>query len=197
VNLPNKISVFRVYLVFIILIALLFPFHTLNVSIGTFYVYGQGIPYNYLVAGIIFVIGSISDFLDGYIARKYDLVTTFGKFIDPVSDKLLVNTTLIALTANGFISPIIVIVMVGRDIMVDAIRMIASQEGSVISANVFGKLKTIFQMIAITIVLFHNVPFEGYNVPVDEIFVLLATLFSVISGYNYFRLNKDAIFKSL
>lgn len=186
-NLPNKISIFRILLVPILVVLLEFPFSDFEMTIPVIWVANAYIPMNYFIAGIVFIVGSLSDFLDGYIARKYDMVTAFGKFIDPVSDKLLVNSTLIMLIGHGFISPVVGVIMIGRDIIVDVVRMISAEQNIVIAAGIYGKLKTVFQMLALTLFLFYNVPFEIWGIRMANILLFVAVIFSIISGYIYVR----------
>ena len=145
---------------------------------------------------MIFALASITDMLDGMIARKYNMITTFGKFADPIADKLLVNTTLIIMVSKHLIPVLPVVIMLGRDIIVDGCRMIASKNGVVVAAGYLGKLKTVSQMIAIILVLLNNLPFELYGIPMASIVLWFATLTSVMGGYSYFIQLKDYIFES-
>ena len=137
---------------------------------------------------ILFIVGSFSDFLDGHIARKNNIVTTFGKFMDPIADKLLVNTLFIILTGLGQMPWIITVIMIGRDIVVDAIRMIVVEQGTVIAASKLGKLKTVTQMIAL--ILMVAVPGAKWLV----VFAYLAALASLVSGIDYFIKNRKVYF---
>ena len=124
-NLPNKLSMFRIMISVIIIIILLLPFESLGIRYNPWFV-NQALVVDpkYIVAGILFVIGSFTDFLDGYIARKYNLITDFGKMVDAIADKMLVNSALIILSAQGFIHPIIPVVIILRDTIVNTIKMI-------------------------------------------------------------------------
>ncbi len=188
-NVATWITVVRFILLPILIVVLLTDVINSSILISGLY-----IEVKYFVAGIIFIIGSITDFLDGYIARKYDQVTKIGKFLDPIADKLFVNSTLIILAAQGFISPIVVIIFIGRDIIVDVIRMITASSGEVVAASNLGKLKTVFQMIGISLVLIYNIPFEFWGIPVDLICIYTGLFFSVISGFDYYYLNKKNLF---
>jgi len=190
-NTATKITMFRIFLIPAIVFTLLFPFNELGLMVKTVYIVGLPIKVTYLVAATIFVIASITDFVDGYIARKYNQITDLGKFLDPIADKLLVNITLIILTYFGLISPLITIILIGRDIIVDALRMMAANKGVVIAARSFGKFKTAFQMIGITLTLLHNIPFELYGFSVDRIFMYLAVFFSVLSAFDYFEKSSE------
>ena len=113
------------------------------------------------------------------------MITTFGKFLDPIADKLLVNTMFIIFAAQGVVPIVAVLIMIWRDTIVDAVRMLISQKGLVLAAEYLGKVKTVAQMLAIILVLLNNVPFEFYNIPVMSIMVWFATLMSVLSGASY------------
>ncbi|MFV0498783.1 MAG: CDP-diacylglycerol--glycerol-3-phosphate 3-phosphatidyltransferase [Bacilli bacterium] len=189
VNLATSFTIIRLILVPILVMVLLSDFFSDGFSIN-----GHYVEIKYFFGGIIFIIGSITDFIDGYIARKYNQITNLGKFLDPIADKLLVNSTVIVLIFVGLLSPIVGIVFIGRDTIVDVIRMIVSSKGKVIAASKYGKLKTVFQMVGISLVLFHNYPFILINVPVDTILIYIAVFFSVFSCVDYYYLNKEYIF---
>ena len=140
-NLPNKITTFRMACVIFIIFMLLFPWAKCGINMPILF---NDISLEYFISFIIFVVASISDFLDGYIARKYNLVTTYGKFMDPIADKLLVNSTIIILASRIPQLVIVAVVMIARDIVVDAVRLIAVTKNKVVAANIWGKLKTVF-----------------------------------------------------
>lgn len=190
-NLPNKLTVTRMVLVPLIIAIYLLEFGK------NFTILGMHIPAYQLVVLVLFSIASITDYLDGNIARKNHLITTFGKFMDPIADKLLVNSLIILLACSGKIHVIVPIIMIGRDTIVDAIRFIAASNNKVIAASKLGKAKTVTQMIGIIIVLLNNYPFELLHLPVATIAIALATIISAISGYDYFIKNKDFIFESM
>ena len=139
----------------------------------------------------------MTDYFDGYIARKYHLITTFGKFIDPIADKLIVNTALLLLASSQDIHIIIPIIMISRDTIVDAIRLVASQKNIVLAASYLGKAKTMTQMIAICLLLLNNVVFAGLHIPMDQIMIWIATLISFVSGVDYFMKNRQYILESM
>lgn len=192
-NLPNKITLFRLVCVVLICALLLLPFDSwlpytipvLNISL------------TYLIVLILFVLGSISDFLDGYIARKYNLVTNFGKFMDPIADKLLVNSLFIILINHGpiHIPVIIPVIMVARDIVVDVMRLLAVEQGKVVAANIFGKIKTVTQMIALIVVLLNDFPFALLNLPfsVGIVICYIAMGASLLSGIIYVIQNRNLL----
>ena len=195
-NLPNKLTVFRIILVPIMIFVWLFPYEQFNFMFYEFNFGPVSLSSLNIVVLVIFALASITDMLDGMIARKYNMITTFGKFADPIADKLLVNTTLIIMVSKHLIPVLPVVIMLGRDIIVEGCRMIASKNGVVVAAGYLGKLKTVSQMITIILVLLNNLPFELYGIPMASIVLWFATLTSVMGGYSYFIQLKDYIFES-
>ena len=196
-NLPNKLTISRIIMSILIIIILLGGSYTTSL-------FGFEIPklfvnesivvdLKYVIAGILFILASITDFLDGYIARKYNLVTDFGKLIDAIADKILVNSVLIILAAQGFIHPIIPVIIVIRDSIVNSIRMLAASKGKVVAAMAAGKIKTACLMVGIVLTLFYNLPFELWNISVAKALLFIATILSVVSGVQYYSLNKHLI----
>lgn len=196
-NLPNKLTMLRIIMsIFIIIILLggsytvsLFGFEIPKLFINESIV----VDLKYIIAGILFILASLTDFLDGHIARKRNLVTDFGKLIDAIADKVLVNSVLIILAAQGFIHPIIPVVIVIRDTVVNSIKMLAASKGKVVAAIKSGKLKTACLMVGIVLTLFYNLPFELWNVSVAKALLFIATILSVVSGVQYYTLNKHLI----
>ena len=195
-NVPNKLTVFRIFLVPVLVLIWLFPYEQFNIGFAVFNVFGVKLSLLNLILLFIFALASFTDMLDGKIARKYNLITTFGKFADPLADKLLVNTMLILMAYDHMIPVVPVIIMLARDIIVDGCRMMASQSGVVVAAGMLGKLKTVAQMFAIILILLNNLPFEIWNFPVADILLWFATLASAVSGYSYFVQLKEYIFES-
>ena len=184
-SIPNILTIVRIILaVFTILFVCIYKFWPTKAFSYMF----NDIPITYILAGVFFVIASITDLLDGYLARKYNWISNFGKLWDPIADKILINGVLIGLAVNGSVPVFIPIIMICRDIIVDASRMYASTKGKVVAANIWGKLKTVFQMIAIILILFsfcivyNNLVFYYL---VQNLFLLVATVFSVVSGVIY------------
>lgn len=195
-NLPNRLTMTRIVLSIVIIIILLFPFYTINIFFPKYVVNNLiVVDSRYLIAGVIFVLASITDFFDGYIARKYNMVTDFGKFIDAIADKILVNSLLVILCAANFISPIIPVIIIMRDTIVNSIRMVAASKGKVVAAIGSGKLKTACLMVGITLVLFYNLPFELWNIKVADFLLITATILSLVSGIQYYAMNKDLLFE--
>lgn len=196
-NVPNRLTLFRLVLVPILVFFALFPFAHFGFSFGYTSVGFVTIPNLNIILLILFVIGSITDFLDGYIARKQNLVTTFGKFFDPIADKLLVNTLFILLAVDGVIPVIAVIIMIWRDTLVEAVRMLAAKHGVVVSAQFLGKAKTVAQMVTIVLYLVGNLPFELYNLPICDLSLWFTVSLSVLSGLSYFIQSKNLIMESM
>lgn len=204
-NLPNKITLIRLILVPVILVLMvlvpvnenLYNGFDKELVIGVYH-----LPILWIVAAGLFIIASLTDFLDGYLARKYNLVTTFGKFFDPIADKLLVNGVIIVMSVANIIPVWITIIMILRDVFVDAIRMFVSSKNVVISANKWGKLKTIWQMIGITVLFFANHRFITTIGPYHWINKLcmipmyIAVFFSLLSGIIYFMQSKKYLLES-
>lgn len=195
-NTPNKLSLFRIALVPII--AIIYIYLKLP-ECFVFYVNNSYITITFtdILVLALFIIASITDFLDGMIARKYNLITSFGKFIDPIADKLLVNTLLILFAYSGDISVVAVLLMIGRDTIVDGLRMSASSKGKVVAAGMLGKLKTVLQMFAIIIIILNNVPFVFFGLAMDQILLWAACIVSLVSGVQYFIKLKDVVLESI
>ncbi len=190
-NLPNKITMVRIVLAVIVLGLLMFPYGSLGINVPVYKVgTNVTISLNYIIAGVLFVIASVTDFLDGNIARKNNLVTDFGKVMDAIADKVLVNGVLIILAYNGNIPLIIPVVIITRDTVVDSIKMVAGKKGNVVAASIAGKIKTICMMVGLSLVLFSNLPFELMGFRLDYILLIVATILSIYSGIQYFVVNK-------
>ena len=172
-NTANKLTVFRMILI---------PFFVL-------FLLTEFTPYNRLIALIIFAIASITDHLDGRIARKYNMITTFGKFMDPVADKLLVSSALICLTALGEIPAWAVIVIILREFAISGLRLVAAENGSVIAADGWGKAKTVSQMAAIIILLLN---IEQLYI-LSQIVFYISVVLTVISLIDFMLKNKDML----
>ncbi|MBQ3295169.1 MAG: CDP-diacylglycerol--glycerol-3-phosphate 3-phosphatidyltransferase [Erysipelotrichaceae bacterium] len=196
-NLPNKLTIFRIVLVPVLCLVWLFPYDQFGIAFDSLTIGGISVSYLNLIVMVIFAIASFTDYLDGNIARKNKIVTTFGKFADPIADKLLVNTMLIIMAYKHMIPLVCCIIMILRDIVVDGCRMIAAQKGVVVSAGLLGKLKTVLQMITIILILFNNIPFEIWNIPMDELLIWFTTFISMAGGYSYFMQVREYIFESM
>ena len=168
-NLPNKLTMFRVILIPVFIIVLM---------AGIF-----SEPLNRYIGVAVFCIASFTDYLDGNIARKYNLVTNFGKFMDPLADKLLVSSALICMIELGMLPAWIVIIIISREFIITGFRLIAVENGVVISASWWGKIKTVMQMVMIIFVML------GINDLIGMVLIALATIFTIISGVDYIVKN--------
>lgn len=195
-NLPNKLTISRIIMSVIIILILVFPFQMAGFEFPQLFINEKlVVDSKYIIAGILFIIASFTDFLDGYIARKYNLITDFGKLLDAIADKVLVNSVLIILASQGFIHPIIPVVIIVRDSIVNSIKMIAASKGKVVAAIKSGKIKTATLMVGIALTLFYNLPFELFNLRVSDFLLFFAAVMSIISGIQYYNLNKNLIFE--
>ena len=171
-NLPNKLTMGRIFAIPVFIVVFL-------------------MDYRY-AAAVIFILAALTDMLDGHIARKHNLVTNFGKLMDPLADKLLVMSALICLAQIGDVPGWMVIVILGREFIITGMRQVAAAQGIVIAAGTTGKIKTITQMIAIPLLILDNWPFSllSFNLPADQIFLWIALIMTVISGTEYIVKNK-------
>ncbi|MEE0772627.1 MAG: CDP-diacylglycerol--glycerol-3-phosphate 3-phosphatidyltransferase [Anaerovoracaceae bacterium] len=172
-NLPNKLTMGRILAIPVFIVVFL-------------------MGYNY-AAAVIFILAALTDMLDGHIARKYNLVTNFGKLMDPLADKLLVMSALLCLVQVGDVAGWMVIVILGREFIITGMRQVAAAQGIVIAAGTTGKIKTITQMIAIPLLLLENWPFSmlSFELPMDMVFLWLALIMTVISGAEYIVKNRQ------
>lgn len=191
-NLPNKITMGRIVFSIMLLILLVFPFSLCGIDFPKYELFGTiSVDLKYIVGGIIFLIASLTDFIDGNIARKRNLVTDFGKVMDAIADKVLVNGVLVVLACNGVINEIIPVIIITRDIFVDSIKMVAGSKGKAVGASILGKLKTICMMSGLTLTFFYNIPFELINLDVANGLLYIACVLSIISGVQYYLVNKE------
>ena len=186
-NLPNKMTVFRMILIPVFMLVLALP-----LDWGTLQVAGAVLPVTHLVAAIIFIVASLTDLADGKIARKYKLVTNFGKFADPLADKLLVMTALIFFVQFGWVPAWMVAIIVIRELAITGLRtLIVENNGKVLAAAMPGKIKTASQMVAISFFLLHDIVFAMFNIPFAMIMIWIALLATIYSGIDYFYKNRD------
>jgi CDP-diacylglycerol--glycerol-3-phosphate 3-phosphatidyltransferase len=171
-NLANKITILRVLLV--------------PVFVVVFYL---DLPFSNYLAAAIFIIASFTDALDGHIARSRNLITNFGKFADPLADKVLAAAALIVLVGAGKVPAWVVIVIIAREFAISGFRIIAASEGITIAASKWGKAKTISQLTAIILLLLNNFPFTYLGIPMDVIILYLALVLTIISGADYIIKN--------
>lgn len=170
-NLPNKLTMLRIILIPVFIIVLMTG--------------------HYYISAIIFILASSTDALDGYIARKYNLVTNFGKIMDPLADKMLVLSALVCLVELGDIAGWMVIVILAREFTITGLRTVAAAQGIVIAAGWSGKFKTVLQMIAVPALLLQNWPFSLIGFPFAEIMLWASVIMTIISGIEYVIKNKS------
>ena len=193
-NTANKLTISRIIMAVIILIILMIPWNEFGITIPTILIMNKiVVDIRYPIAGFIFVIACVTDYLDGAIARKEKTLSDFGATLDAIADKVLVNGVLILLAYNGFISVFVPVIIVTRDIAVDALRALSAKNNVIIKASKWGKVKTIFMMVGLSLMLFYNLPFEVYGIYVADILIYIASILSVVSGVLYFINCKDKI----
>ena len=185
-NLPNKITLARIFMTIIVIFLCLFPFYSLGINFPKYNVSGIIVDLKYIIAGVLFIIAAATDFVDGNLARKRNLVTDTGKMLDAIADKVLVNSVLIIFAANGFLHPVVAVIYIFRDEVVNALKMHSAKNGIVVAASNSGKIKTFAMMTGLSLMFFYNLPFELINVRVDEFLIYFATVMSVVSGVEYY-----------
>ncbi len=203
-NLPNKLTILRILLVPILVVLAYIPIEGMC----------GFVPTKNIVLLVLFCIASITDFFDGYIARKYNMVTSFGKFLDPIADKILVLSSLLVLVDFDLLPAWVVIIMESRELLVAASRMLQAKKGVVVAASMAGKIKTNAQMYAIILAFICNTPFFAFiNGAESDIFkvggmpqfvlnilmsitMVVAIITSIISGWDYIKVSKDEILES-
>lgn len=196
-NLPNRLTLIRFLLAFVTVILMVLPWNNMGVNIVMIPTTGFSVVD--LICCFFFIIASITDAVDGHIARSRNLVTDFGKFMDPLADKFLVNASLIVLAVvkSSMLPAIVVVLFIGRDLAVDGLRFLAASKGEVIAANKWGKAKTIAQMIAIPFIFLNGFPFNyilgEYTFIIPLIFICIALALSLISGGIYIYTGRKFI----
>ena len=186
-NLPNKLTVFRIILIPVFILIMVLP-----LSWGQVVWVGTAIPVTQVVATVIFAVASLTDLADGKIARSQHLVTNFGKFADPLADKMLVMTAFIILVRLNMAPDWVVAIIMCRELAVTGLRLlIVENNGKVMAAAMPGKIKTTTQMIAIIFLLLNNVLFAAINIPFAQIMLYICLFFVIYSGIDYFVQNRD------
>ena len=215
INLPTKITIARIALATLLIFSIVVlylcdQFGTINIAqTGNIYLIEGKATINWImiILMLVFFVASMTDFLDGYLARKNNEVTDLGKFLDPIADKMLINSMMVFLALN-FVSLagdnkfpfFLVIIMIVRDLVVDGLRFMVAKKNVVVAANIFGKLKTVTQMVAIVVVFLNGFPFSyfDYNWPmylhIGDWLCYIATFFSVLSGIIYVKQNIKHLF---
>ncbi len=193
-NLPNKLTVTRIIMIpFFLLFIIPLPGEWETVSfIKNFNSFVE--ISGKFIAGGIFIVAAFTDFLDGHIARSRKIVTNFGKFLDPIADKLLVTAALIALIEVSGLNGWFVFIILAREFLVSGIRLVAACEGKVIAASRYGKIKMLTQTIAILLIIFENYPFSLFTeLDLGAIMMVVAVIATIISGYDYLKKNLEII----
>ncbi|WP_217585545.1 CDP-diacylglycerol--glycerol-3-phosphate 3-phosphatidyltransferase [Lentibacillus saliphilus] len=183
-NLPNKLTLSRIILIPIFIVLYSVPFGWGEWEIGD-----TVLPIAHFSAAMLFILASTTDWIDGYYARKYNLVTNLGKFLDPLADKLLVSAALILLVESGLAPAWVVIVILSREFAVTGLRLVAAGEGIVLAASSMGKIKTVTQIVATSALLLHNFPFSYTGIPFATIMLYIAMILTFWSGVEYFVKN--------
>lgn len=201
-NLPNKITVLRLVISVFVLAILCIPWNIIGIEWPVYSIQNIPLDFNskYIAAGTLFAIGSVTDVLDGYLARKYDSVTDFGKVMDAIADKVLVNGVLIILASSNFIPVIVPVIVISRDIAVDSLKMVVGNTKGAIQASWHGKIKTVCMMIGIILLFFIGIPLSSFGnmyYRIDLLLIYVATILSIISGYLYFNSYKDYVFSNM
>lgn len=178
-NLPNRITVARILLIPVIL----------------FFQLSAWIPGNAIIAAVLFVIGALSDMIDGHLARKHNLITTFGKFMDPIADKLLVVSSLVVLVAQGAVHPLALVIILAREFLVSGFRLVVNDKGVVVAASMLGKIKTTLQIVAVVMAMLNNWPFSLAGFPMADIVMWAAVAMTLWSGVDYFIQNGKLLFE--
>ncbi len=175
-NIANKITIARILMVPVFMFCLL-----------------GNIPYGQPLALVVFIVASATDWLDGYLARKYKLITKFGQFMDPLADKILVMSALIGFVEIGSLPSWIAVLILTRELLISIFRAVAAADGIVIAASKWGKYKTVSQMVMIILILMDNYPFSQWGIPMDWLFVWLAVALTLISGWDYIYKNRAVL----
>ncbi|MFS0688032.1 CDP-diacylglycerol--glycerol-3-phosphate 3-phosphatidyltransferase [Sporosarcina sp. 179-K 8C2 HS] len=191
-NLPNKITVSRIFLIPIFII-----FMVVDFGFGSFEYGGTILSVEHLIGALLFIIAAATDWFDGHLARKHNLVTNMGKFLDPLADKLLVSAALIILVELGSAASWIVIIIISREFAVTGLRLLLAGGGEVVAANQLGKIKTATQLVAIASLLLNNIFFEAINFPFGSIMLYIALFFTIWSGADYFYKNRRILLDSM
>ena len=184
-NLPNKLTIARMVMIPVIILVYLFPYTACGIQPSHLMVGSVDLSVINIIVLLLYVLAAITDAIDGHIARSRNMITTFGKFADPIADKLLTTSMFLLFVSRGIIPVVPVIIMVARDTIV-----------KVVAAGMMGKLKTVLQMVTVALVLLNNLPFELIGLPMSDILLWMAALVSMISGIQYFNMTKEDIMES-
>ncbi len=189
-NVSNKLTLSRIILTIVIIIFCLFPFYSIGINFPKFNIGGLIVDSVYFISGIIFIIAAYTDYLDGSIARKNNMVTDTGKLLDAIADKVLVNSVLVIFAVRGFIPAFVPVIYIFRDEVVNALKMDLLKKGKVTAAITSGKIKTASMMVGLSLMFFYNLPFELINLKIADFLIYFATIMSIVSGIEYYNMWK-------
>jgi CDP-diacylglycerol---glycerol-3-phosphate 3-phosphatidyltransferase len=187
-NLANRITIARIFLVPVVIFLLLVRYDFWSVTINHRTTTGSE-----MIAAFVFIVVASTDALDGYIARKRRIITNFGKFLDPIADKLLISAVLISLVEMHRLSAWVAIIIISREFAVTGLRLVAAAEGLILAADKLGKWKTATQIVAMVALIINNFPFSFIGFPFDTLAVYAMVILTIVSGIDYFVKNKQVI----
>jgi CDP-diacylglycerol--glycerol-3-phosphate 3-phosphatidyltransferase len=187
-NLANRITIARIFFVPVIVFLLLVKYDFWSFTINQRTTTGSE-----MIAALVFIVAASTDGIDGYIARKRKTITNFGKFLDPLADKLLISAVLISLVEMQRLSAWVTIIIISREFAVTGLRLVSAAEGTVIAASRIAKWKTFSQIVAMVALILNNFPFSYFQIPFAQIMVYLMVVLTVVSGVDYFIKNRNAI----
>lgn len=188
-NTANKITISRIIISIIIVILLLFPFNLVGLSFPTYLYKGILIELKYAITAVLYLIAVITDLIDGYIARKKNEITTVGKILDSIADKMVLYSSLIILASRGFVSSVIPIIVISCDTIIDGIKMGILSKGKVVPSLKINKLRDMSMAFGIVLAMIYNLPFELYNIHLDAFLIYFGTIMWVFAVIDYYKAN--------